>query len=90
MTSRERSLITKVWHVKKNRNGNGNETVLGFLYIPATVVLAHSQGWLRRLAGRAWALLFQTSYNYTTLSKQSKYSNRTVTAVVYNSHRDLI
>ena len=58
--------LLKFGMLKKNRNGNGNETVLGFLYIPATVVLAHSQGWLRRLAGRAWALLFQTSYNYTT------------------------
>ena len=28
--------------------------------------LAHSQGRLRRLAGRAWALLYQTLYNYTT------------------------
>ena len=50
-----------------------------FLYIAVTVVLAHPEGRLRRLAGIAWALYLIQLYNP---SKQSKYSNRTVIEVV--------
>ena len=54
------------------KSGMGN---IALAYIKATVVLAHSQGRLRSLAGRACM-----GHNP---SKQSKYSNRAVTEMVY-------
>ena len=52
------------------KSGMGN---IALAYIKATVVLAHSQGRLRSLAGRACM--------GRNPSKQSKYSNRTVTEI---------
>ena len=48
---------------------------IALAYIKATVVLAHSQGRLRSLAGRTCM--------GRNPSKQSKYYNRTVTEMVY-------